>query len=190
MSDFLSQGAFALFGLPEGYRIDLDDLEGRYRRLQRALHPDRHVAAGAHERRMAMQMTARLNEAYTLLRSPLERARLLLEQRGRRIDENPARLDPELLLEQIGIREEIEGLRAAGDRPALAALRERLCSRTRAIADRLGELFDDSGGDDGPALDEAVNLCYELQFLGRVLEDLEDPAWTPTTDQPPGDGGR
>ncbi len=188
MTDFLSQGAFALFGLPESYRIDLDDLEGRYRRLQRALHPDRHVASGAHERRMAMQMTARLNEAYAALRSPLERARLLLEQRGRRIEENPSRLDPALLLEQIEIREEIEGLRAADDRSGLSAMRRRLDERVRSIDGRLADLLD--GTADEAHLDEAVALCYELQFLGRVLDGLEDPTWIPTAGQPPGDGRR
>ena len=187
MSDFLTQGPFALFGLPETYRIDLDDLERRYRQLQRAVHPDRHAASGAHERRMAMQMTARVNEAYEALCSPLERARLLLGRRGRAIEENPARLPPELLLEQIEIREEIERLQAGGDRGELAVMRDRLRSRARDIEQRLGERLDTPEIDEA-GLDEAVMACYELQFLGRVLEGLDDPRWA--VDRGQGEGER
>ena len=176
MSDFLTRGPFALFGLPEAYRIDLDDLEQRYRQLQRAVHPDRHATSGAHERRMAMQMTARLNEAFAALRSPLERARLLLERRGRAIEDNPSGLPPELLFEQIEIREEIERLRASGDRVALAAVRDRLRSRAHDIERRLGERLDAPETDEA-GLEEAVMACYELQFIDRVLAGFDDPRW-------------
>jgi len=81
MIDF-SQDYFALFGLPARYRFDPAELDAAYRKLQTEVHPDRFAAAGDDERRLALQSSSRVNEAYRALRSPLERAHYLLLLRG------------------------------------------------------------------------------------------------------------
>ncbi|HKJ76321.1 MAG TPA: Fe-S protein assembly co-chaperone HscB, partial [Gammaproteobacteria bacterium] len=73
-ADF-SQNYFELFGLPEGFEVDSETLSLRYRDLQRALHPDRFAGASDRERRLSVQQTARVNEAYRTLKDPLARAR-------------------------------------------------------------------------------------------------------------------
>ncbi len=170
MTDFLRQDFFTLFGLTATYRLDLDDLEHRYQQLQRAVHPDRHATAAAQDRRLAMQMTAKLNEAYTTLRSGLLRARYLLDRRGCSIEDNPAGLANDFLLQQISLREEIEEIRSAGDHNALLALRQRLQAREAVINASLAELFerpDDAG------LNAARELFYEYQFLARLQRELD-----------------
>ncbi len=62
MIDF-SQDYFALFGLPPRYRFDADQLDLAYRTLQREIHPDRYAVADEAERRLALQSSARVNEA-------------------------------------------------------------------------------------------------------------------------------
>ena len=42
---------FALFGLNRGFRLDLSDLDSRYRDIQARVHPDRFADAGEAERR-------------------------------------------------------------------------------------------------------------------------------------------
>ncbi len=167
MSDFLSQDFFSLFGLPESYRLDPDDLEHRYRQLQRAVHPDRHAASAAQDRRLAMQMTARLNDGYTTLRSGLARARYLLERRGCPIEDNPVGLSHDFLFQQMALREEIESLRDAADSEGLQAMKERLREREEAITRTMAERFDRD------ELSEARDLFYEYQFLARLQGEID-----------------
>src|SRR6202162_875462 len=97
MIDF-SQDYFALFGLPARYRFDPAELDAAYRKLQTEVHPDRFAAAGEDERRLALQSSSRVNEAYRALRSPLERANyLLLLRGGDGVGEKDTALSPEFL---------------------------------------------------------------------------------------------
>jgi len=75
---------FALFDLPPRFAIDEALLEQAYRRVQAQVHPDRFAAAGAAERRVAMQWATLANEAFRTLRSPLARAAYLCERTGSR----------------------------------------------------------------------------------------------------------
>ena len=47
---------FALFGLPPRFAIDEASLDQAYRRVQAQVHPDRFAAAGAAERRVALEV--------------------------------------------------------------------------------------------------------------------------------------
>ena len=66
MIDF-SRNHFELFGLPERFVVDADALERSYRALQSEVHPDRFAAAAETQRRLALQSSARVNEAYRAL---------------------------------------------------------------------------------------------------------------------------
>ena len=81
MIDF-SQNHFALFGLAPTYRLDAQQLDAAYRRLQNEVHPDRHAAAAESDRRLALQASARVNEAYRALKNPVDRAQYLLSLHG------------------------------------------------------------------------------------------------------------
>jgi molecular chaperone HscB len=61
---------FALFGLNQAFRLDLSDLDSRYRDIQAQVHPDRFVNAGDAERRMSMQWATHANQAYLTLKKP------------------------------------------------------------------------------------------------------------------------
>ena len=70
---------FEIFSLPVTWQIDRSLLDTRYRNLQREFHPDRYAAKGDTEKRLAVQTTALINQAYDSLKSPLKRAQYLLE---------------------------------------------------------------------------------------------------------------
>ena len=63
MIDF-SRNHFELFGLPARFRVDFGTLERAYRTLQSDVHPDRHAAGTDADKRLALQASARVNEAY------------------------------------------------------------------------------------------------------------------------------
>jgi molecular chaperone HscB len=76
MLDF-HQNHFRLFGLPEQFALDLDDLSERYLRLRQTVHPDLYATAGEREKRLSLQASTQVNEAYQTLKDPLARARYL-----------------------------------------------------------------------------------------------------------------
>src|SRR6266513_1486552 len=118
----LNQNHFELFGLPARFAVDAAALEGRYRELQREVHPDRFAAAPEPEQRVSMQLATRVNEAYQTLKSPLKRAVYILRLRG--VDpefETNTAMPPEFLVEQMAWRERIEA--GSEDPEALVRLR-------------------------------------------------------------------
>ena len=68
MLDF-SRNHFELFGLPVGFDMDRDLLAERYLALQAAVHPDRFASAPDQERRLSMQASTRVNEAFQTLKA-------------------------------------------------------------------------------------------------------------------------
>jgi len=168
----LSQDYFALFGLPRRYRIDTKALDEAYRSLQSAVHPDRFVNAGETERRLSMQSSARVNEAYRALRDPVDRAQYLLSLQG--IDA-PAETDNalpfEFLEEQLERREAVEQAQATSDDATLEALlvevRRDIDERDAALAEVL---------DDEQDWESARASVRELRFLHRLAADVDRAA--------------
>ncbi len=78
----LSADFFSLFELPRGFRLNLSELDSRYRDVQAQVHPDRFAHASETERRLSMQWATHANEAYQTLKKPLERAKYLLHLAG------------------------------------------------------------------------------------------------------------
>ena len=81
-SGLLAQDYFSLLGLPEVFGIDQQQLDWAWRRLQAVVHPDRFSAGTDAQRRLALQWSTHLNEAYKTLKSPIARATYLLERKG------------------------------------------------------------------------------------------------------------
>ncbi len=74
-----SRNYFELFGLEALFIIDDDQLVRRYQQLQSEYHPDRFVDSDEQQKRIAMQATTFINEAYKTLRDEQARARYMLE---------------------------------------------------------------------------------------------------------------
>jgi molecular chaperone HscB len=106
---------FALFGLAPRFAIDLEALEGAYKRVQGQVHPDRFAAGSAAERRVAMQWATQANEAYRALRDDARRAAYLCELAGVPIDaESNTSMPAAFLTQQLEWREALDEARATG----------------------------------------------------------------------------
>lgn len=79
----MSQDAFALFQIYSSFRVDLKDLEERYFKLQRVLHPDRSAGKSERDLVLSAKKSADLNEAYETLKDPLLRGKYLLGETER-----------------------------------------------------------------------------------------------------------
>ena len=169
----LGKNYFELFGLPVVFDIDGADLAARYHDLQRRFHPDRYASAPDQERRLSLQMTALINEAYQTLKDPLARGRYILSLQGISTDEETdTAMDPVFLLEQMELRENLAGARAAHDRPSrLAKLAQDVARRQTAGADELGCRLNENSD---TARARARSLVREMQFLRKVQHEIED----------------
>jgi molecular chaperone HscB len=167
MIDF-TRNHFELFGLPAHYRVDTAALERAYRALQGDVHPDRHAAGSDAERRLALQSSARVNEAYAALKDPVERARYLLALEGvDALDETDTRLPFDFLERQLERRELADDAAGAGDVPALEAVLEEIRRDATAREQELAALLDVH---DAAA---ARDRLRELKFLHKVAADVD-----------------
>ncbi len=172
MESFFSKDYFQLFNFPAVYDIDRDVLTQRYRDMQGLIHPDRFVNATDKERRISVQLTALINEAYNVLKSPLARARYLLQLRGVDIDDSVTSKDIAFLTEQIELREHLEDVKhGANAEQALMQLADELQQRLRRLQLALEAVFLDDCAD---ALVKAHRLYDEMQFISRLNDELDE----------------
>ncbi len=168
----LKQNYFELFGLEPGFEIDLSAIAERYRELQRSVHPDRFANASDQERLLSVQQAAHVNEAYQTLKSPLLRARYLLELQGIALNDTDTTMDPMFLMEQMELRESLAGVPGQSDPfAALMALRDSIDARDKALISSLHEAF--ARGDEA-ALQGARDTVRKMQFMEKVLSEVEE----------------
>ena len=161
---------FALFGIKPAFRLDLSDLDSRYRDIQAQVHPDRFAHAGEAERRLSMQWATHANEAYQSLKKPLERAKYLLHLAGHDIQaESNTAMPADFLMEQMEWREAVMEARNGGDHHELEHLHNRLRGDINDRYDELGRLLDDAGDHA-----QATDRVRRLMFLEKLLYEIDD----------------
>jgi molecular chaperone HscB len=168
MIDF-SRNHFELFGLPERFRFDAAVLDRAYHALQGEVHPDRYAAASETEQRLALQSSARVNEAYRALKDPVARAQYLLSLHGvEAFDETDTSLPFDFLERQLDRREIAETAMTDGDARALEALLHEVRAETRELEQRVSSLLDVEA-----AWDAARVTVRELRFLAKLAADVD-----------------
>jgi len=172
MSFDLSSNYFEIFELPRSFTIDLTLLVQRFRDLQQVVHPDRFASASDQERRISMQRSTKLNEAYQVLKDPLSRARYLLELNGVQWgDEQSTVSDTEFLMEQMELREALSEVRGKLD-PLMEVgqILDDVVSRIREMTGELELQFERS---DEEHLKQAKETVRKLQFLNKLRQEAE-----------------
>lgn len=160
---------YALLGLQQAYAIDTAALDAAWRRLQAAVHPDRHAGGSDAERRLALQRATQVNEAYRVLRDPQRRAAYLCELAG--IDlavESNTAMPGAFLMQQMTWREALGEARDQRDASALEPLRQEVEAARGELLGRLGRLLD---AERDPVA--AAGEVRRLMFLDRLLEEIE-----------------
>lgn len=166
----LTTDFYSLFQLPRAFRIDLGELDARYREIQAQVHPDRFAHAGEGERRLSMQWATRANEGYLTLKKPLERAKYLLHLAGHDLQaESNTAMAPEFLMEQMEWREAVMEARSGGDHHELEHLHHRLRQDLQGRYEELAALLDDKQDPES-----ATEQVRRLMFLEKLLLEIDD----------------
>jgi molecular chaperone HscB len=162
----MNQTHFQLFNLPQSFAIDLAMLDTQYRRLQSEVHPDRFASAPDAEKRRSLQLATQANDAYQTLKSPLPRARYLLQLEG--IDpqeESNTAMPTAFLMQQMEWREAIEN---ADNVVQLETLQQDIERNEKALHNKLEVALDQSHDD--KAATEAVR---QLSFMNKLLAEID-----------------
>jgi molecular chaperone HscB len=158
----VTQNFFELFGLAQNYDIDEPLLLSRYRDMQRAAHPDRHANASPRQKRLAVQRSGLINEAYHTLSAPLLRACHILECTGISVDMESTGGSPEFLELQIRENERLQALQANNDLDGLKEMASALDEQWSAMQKDFSEYM---GSNDTEA---ALGKFRDMQFLDRM----------------------
>ncbi len=162
----LASTDFELFDIEPRFAIDRDALDGRWRALQAEVHPDRFALEGASAQRVAMQWAVRVNEAYTRLKDPLQRAAYLCELNGAAVGaENNTAMPTDFLMQQMEWRESLDEAAGLPQVEALAAAVAK--QRQRALANLQIAL------DDRREFAAAAAQVRALMFIERFAHDVD-----------------
>jgi len=113
-----------------------------------------------------MQWTTRVNEAYRTLKSPVQRAKYLLELNGVDVAlETDTQMPVEFLTRQLELREALAEAKGAG---ALDRLHDEVRQETRTLEHGLADLID--ARRDFAA---AAGQVRKLMFLHKLAEEIE-----------------
>lgn len=168
-TETLRQDFFTLFGLPRQHGLDVGQLELLYRDIQAKVHPDKHAHLSDSEKRLAMQWSTHVNEAYQTLKDPLKRARYLLQLADHDVQlETNTAMPAAFLMEQMELREAVSDARDAGDADTLDRLHRRLKKDGRAEFGLLQQALDDQ------ALERAGELVRQLMFQEKLIQEVDD----------------
>lgn len=113
---------YEFFDLPRRLAVDSGELKNRFYMLSRLLHPDRYTRRSEQEKRFSLEASSILNDAYRVLKDPIQRAEYVLRQEGFPIgDQRNKDVPPELLEEVFELNMALDELRG-GDLDVLPQL--------------------------------------------------------------------
>ena len=157
---------FELFDVPARFAQDAAQLDARWKALQREAHPDRFAAQGPAAQRVAMQWSARINEAHRRLKDPMRRAAYLCELNGAPIDaERNTAMPPEFLMQQMELREALD---EADDAASMDQIDQQSASLRRELLQKIERQIDAEA--DWPAAAQSVRA---LMFLDRLADEID-----------------
>ncbi len=163
-----SRNYFELFDLEVKFQLDLASLAAGYQKQQSQFHPDRYINSDNQEKRIAMQATTFINEAYKVLSDEHARARYMLELKGVPFDsEQDTTHDMEFLMSQMSLREEIDEADKQEDPLVyLDELSKHSSEQKQNLINKFQECYQEG------AWDDAKEIVIKLQFFTRLHHQL------------------
>ncbi|KAK9728994.1 molecular chaperone [Basidiobolus ranarum] len=152
----------------ETFDVNILDLKKKYLSLQQQVHPDSYTRKPQEELQCAQVQSAWLNKAYHTLRDPLHRAQYLLELRGLQADESDSLDDPELLMEVLEAREELEDAQTDADVEQVKLAND---SRMKHTIQQLSHVFKEND------IEKAKLLTIQLRYWVNIKKAIQD--WSP-----------
>jgi molecular chaperone HscB len=164
---------FELFGLPINFELDSAALAISYRLLQRTLHPDNFSTGSERDRLLAVQKSSQINDAYSILKSPIQRAEYMLavcheDIRG----EQKTLQDPVFLMQQMELHERLAEIPNLADpEQEIADFDNELALSIKQYLKAFSELIAVENYCDAANIVRKLKFIYKLQAQLSTLED-------------------
>lgn len=162
---------FEALGVDRKLAFDADSLQRNFYERSRKLHPDRYVNRPPPEQQFALDATALLNDAYRVLRDPVQRAEYLLKLEGFDIGEQRSKdVPPELLEEVFELNMMLE---SSPDRDELGDARKRFLSMLEEGDAELQREFSKFDGAGGNAILQSIRgILNRRRYIGNLIRDV------------------
>jgi molecular chaperone HscB len=168
---------YEIFGLDRTLTVDNGDLQKRFYELSRQYHPDRSRSKNPAEQQAVLDQSSLLNDAYRVLRDPVQRAEYVLKQEGFDIGEQRSKdVPPELLEEVFELNMVLEELRSGDDsaRPQLEEAREKFLGMRNQVDGELPGLFAKyDASKDRAALSEIRAVLNRRRYIRNLVNEVE-----------------
>jgi len=166
---------FKTLSLPRRFDLDLAELHTRFIQASAATHPDRYTDPV--EQAQAAERAAEINLAYAVLSDPERRADALLTRMGGPAKELDKSLPPDLLMDMMETREQLEAAVADQDHAEQDKLRAWAHDQREAHLKKIAELFAAAPSDADNQLpkDTAKTIRLELnalRYIQRMLDQM------------------
>jgi molecular chaperone HscB len=162
--DLLRKTDFELFSLQPKFHIDIEALSASFRQLQMLTHPDRYAAGTDSEKRLSLQLTTRVNEAYQRLKEPIARGKYLCELRGALIQaETNTAMPAAFLMEQMQWREALDE-----PKPDVQLLKSEVLGKQASLLSDVERQLDRENNAEG-----AAASIRQLMFVEKFLQTIQ-----------------
>ena len=161
----MMQNYFSLLGLEPAYQLDLAELQRSYTAAQQKFHPDRLIGKSEAERAEAIQYSMDANDAYEVLKSPLERAQHLLLLEGIMVnadEKDTHKPNQALLMEMLELREQMHEAKSEAE---IAKQAHDIKAAMKEAEQDLAQLFKQAD------YEQAAQKVIGLRYLGKALEE-------------------
>ncbi|KAI8340003.1 Co-chaperone HscB, C-terminal oligomerization domain-containing protein [Chlamydoabsidia padenii] len=150
------------------YDVDVKLLKRHFLKLQQVAHPDSYSNASKREHKYAEIQSSLLNKAYHTLKDPLARAQYMLAQQGVEVNESESLHNPELLMDVMEVREELEDAETNDDVERIKQAND------DKIEETVGQI---SAAFSKKDLDLAKEYSIQLQYWENIRQAIID--WAP-----------
>ena len=162
---------FDVFGLPPSVDLDVRALEQQVRDLSMQFHPDRVTQGDARERRIALEKTSAVNDAFKVLKDPVRRAFYLLKLKGIDLENESSAAQSQMpmafLEEVMERREKLEDVLKRKDTEAARAMASEVTGlKAAAFATAVTALKADD-------IATAAHQLGRVKYFTRFLEEVE-----------------
>lgn len=166
----MSDDPFAMFGLPRHFSIDEQAMRQAFLRASAEQHPDRFV--DPIEQAEAVEKMSHLTDSYRVLSDPELRAKALLALSGLELPADKDKLPPDLLMEVMEVREEMEQAIESDNRAELDRLRQWAQEEREHYLSQLGKILESEL--DTHSAKQARLQLNALRYMQRMLEQMPD----------------
>lgn len=155
---------FDVMGVPVTFDLERATLHGRFRNLQKDLHPDKFSKRSKIEREYSEQQSSLINKAYSTLVKPLSRGQYLLEILGHPVDEIDKPDNPTFLMEMMELNEELEEAQSLEE---VHMIKEKNCQTISDITTEIAKAFQND------AIEDAKGLLIKLNYYSNIDDKIK-----------------